>query len=315
MKASEIHKKRTGKALKITEDVVRNDKIYEEEDGEVPSRYRHLIPHLSTGSQSFDDRLNSYLTSVVAFRAALGEAAREAAVYANSEYQNSRGYELMAGSNDNNTSNGNPTTSPAPVRQRTGDFYAFDDNSASRVGHGEGRGNSSYVKRTNSSSFQRSVPYNIDASQSRTLQRGATANSINTTTMVTENDFAYLQNALVQEPLGDEYSPFTLELPANEARMFPRGYEPVHNPDVFFDLATHVQFTTEDYVRPHDGLKPLTFSPETESKNKEIIVAATENSQSPNGESRSWDEENRLFPLLNLDDSWTSFVNIDQNYT
>ncbi|BFZ56793.1 hypothetical protein PYCC9005_003841 [Savitreella phatthalungensis] len=70
-RASEIHKRRTGKALKISEQDVINEEMYEEEDDDLPSAYRNLNSHLYTGSSSFDARLQAYLANAVAFRKAL----------------------------------------------------------------------------------------------------------------------------------------------------------------------------------------------------------------------------------------------------
>ncbi|RCI12080.1 hypothetical protein L249_0089, partial [Ophiocordyceps polyrhachis-furcata BCC 54312] len=52
--ASDCHRRRTGKGLRITEDVVRNDDMYEEEDRGLPrcwQRMRNTIAPLSPGSQ------------------------------------------------------------------------------------------------------------------------------------------------------------------------------------------------------------------------------------------------------------------------
>lgn len=70
-RASEIHKKRTGKSLKVTEKDVLADEMYEEEDDELPAQYRNLNAHLQTGSSDFDARLQAYLANAVAFRKAL----------------------------------------------------------------------------------------------------------------------------------------------------------------------------------------------------------------------------------------------------
>jgi len=74
-RASEIHKKRTGRALRVTEQDVVNEEMYEEEDlMEAQSPYRHYLAHLRTGSKDFDDRLATYLANQVAVRKALDDA-------------------------------------------------------------------------------------------------------------------------------------------------------------------------------------------------------------------------------------------------
>ncbi|KAI9654465.1 MAG: hypothetical protein M1829_000921 [Trizodia sp. TS-e1964] len=73
-RASEIHKKRTGRGLKVTEQDVINEEMYEEEDDDLPMRYRRLAAHLQTGSADFDRQLTAYLTTQVAMRSALDQA-------------------------------------------------------------------------------------------------------------------------------------------------------------------------------------------------------------------------------------------------
>lgn len=73
-RASEIHKKRTGRSLRVTEQDVVNEEMYEEEDDDLPLQYRRLTAHLNTGSSDFNRRLAAYLTNSVAMRAALDQA-------------------------------------------------------------------------------------------------------------------------------------------------------------------------------------------------------------------------------------------------
>ena len=73
-RASEIHKRRTGRALRVTEQDVINEEMYEEEDDGLPLQYRRLTAHLQTGSSDFNRRLAAYLTSNVAMRSALDQA-------------------------------------------------------------------------------------------------------------------------------------------------------------------------------------------------------------------------------------------------
>lgn len=70
-RASEIHKKRTGRSLRVTEQDVINEEMYEEEDDDLPIQYRRLTQHLQTGSIDFNKRLSAYLTQHVAMRSAL----------------------------------------------------------------------------------------------------------------------------------------------------------------------------------------------------------------------------------------------------
>ncbi|KAI4189049.1 MAG: hypothetical protein L6R41_001716 [Letrouitia leprolyta] len=73
-RASEIHKRRTGRSLRVTEQDVVNEEMYEEEDDDLPVQYRRLTAHLQTGSADFNRRLSAYLTNHVAMRSALDQA-------------------------------------------------------------------------------------------------------------------------------------------------------------------------------------------------------------------------------------------------
>jgi len=64
--ASEIHKKRTGKGFKISEEIVMKEEMYEEEDDDLPRHYRALAAHLHTSSPDMNTRLSAYLTGQVA---------------------------------------------------------------------------------------------------------------------------------------------------------------------------------------------------------------------------------------------------------
>ncbi|QDS71439.1 hypothetical protein FKW77_003592 [Venturia effusa] len=67
-RASEIHKKRTGRGLRVTEQDVINEEMYEEEDDDLPSQYRRLQAHIASTADIFNGRLNAYLLSAVGTR-------------------------------------------------------------------------------------------------------------------------------------------------------------------------------------------------------------------------------------------------------
>ncbi|KAG9242361.1 hypothetical protein BJ878DRAFT_175853 [Calycina marina] len=73
-RASEIHKRRTGRSLRVTEQDVINEEMYEEEDDDLPMQYRRLAAYLTTNNADFNRRLNDYLTSHVAMRSALANS-------------------------------------------------------------------------------------------------------------------------------------------------------------------------------------------------------------------------------------------------
>lgn len=85
-RASEIHKRRTGRSLRVTEQDVINEEMYEEEDDDLPMQYRRLTAHLQTTNADFDRRLAAYLTNHVAMRSAIGQAVSEG--YSFSNYTN-----------------------------------------------------------------------------------------------------------------------------------------------------------------------------------------------------------------------------------
>lgn len=85
-RASEIHKRRTGRSLRVTEQDVINEEMYEEEDDDLPMQYRRLTAHLQTSNADFDRRLAAYLTNHVAMRAALGQAVSDS--YNPQQYSN-----------------------------------------------------------------------------------------------------------------------------------------------------------------------------------------------------------------------------------
>jgi len=62
-RASEIHKRRTGRALRVTEQDVINEEMYEEEDDDLQSQYRRLQAHLGSSADLFNGRLNAWVLS------------------------------------------------------------------------------------------------------------------------------------------------------------------------------------------------------------------------------------------------------------
>jgi len=64
--ASEIHKKRTGKGFKISEEIVMKEEMYEEEEDVVPRQFRLLGAHMRTGNSAMNERFDTYLSNSVA---------------------------------------------------------------------------------------------------------------------------------------------------------------------------------------------------------------------------------------------------------
>ncbi|TLS27293.1 hypothetical protein PpBr36_04331 [Pyricularia pennisetigena] len=71
--ASEIHKKRTGKGFKITEEIVSKEEMYEEEEDDLPMSIRASLGSLHTSSAHFNARMDAY----VAKHMGMAQMARE----------------------------------------------------------------------------------------------------------------------------------------------------------------------------------------------------------------------------------------------
>ncbi|KAK5108657.1 hypothetical protein LTR62_008148 [Meristemomyces frigidus] len=87
-RASEIHKRRTGRSLRVTEQDVINEEMYEEEDDDLPMQYRRLTAHLQTQNVDFNRRLQAYLVNQVAMRQAVGGAQNDAMQMGNQAFNN-----------------------------------------------------------------------------------------------------------------------------------------------------------------------------------------------------------------------------------
>jgi hypothetical protein len=75
-RASEIHKRRTGRSLRVTEQDVVNEEMYEEEDDDTPYQFRRLNAHL-THAYPQNDRLAAYLATNVSMRNMVQQAVHD----------------------------------------------------------------------------------------------------------------------------------------------------------------------------------------------------------------------------------------------
>ncbi|KAM3553618.1 hypothetical protein ARSEF4850_006836 [Beauveria asiatica] len=64
--ASDIHKRRTGKSFRITEDIVMKEEMYEEEDDDLPRSYRVLGANMQTSSADLNYRVGAYFNNRLA---------------------------------------------------------------------------------------------------------------------------------------------------------------------------------------------------------------------------------------------------------
>ncbi|KAK5674062.1 hypothetical protein LTS10_013192 [Elasticomyces elasticus] len=85
-RASEIHKRRTGRSLRVTEQDVVNEEIYEEEDEDLPMQSRRLTAYLQTHNTDFTRRFQAYLVNHVARRREVGQAALDGMQMSNQQF-------------------------------------------------------------------------------------------------------------------------------------------------------------------------------------------------------------------------------------
>ncbi|KAI1113995.1 hypothetical protein F5Y14DRAFT_441429 [Nemania sp. NC0429] len=64
--ASDIHRKRTGRGLKVSEEIVLREEMYEEMEDDMPRPYRYLAAHLHTNSPELNHRVSAYVASQTA---------------------------------------------------------------------------------------------------------------------------------------------------------------------------------------------------------------------------------------------------------
>ncbi|KAI1810395.1 hypothetical protein GGS20DRAFT_579928 [Poronia punctata] len=69
--ASEIHKRRTGRALKVSEELVEKEAMYEEVDDDIPRAYRYLTAQLQTSSPEMNRKLSDYVATSTALAASV----------------------------------------------------------------------------------------------------------------------------------------------------------------------------------------------------------------------------------------------------
>ncbi|RFU24574.1 hypothetical protein B7463_g11764, partial [Scytalidium lignicola] len=73
-RASKIHKHRTGRSLRITEQDVLDEEMYEEEDNKLSWQYRRLTAHIQTHPDLTNAKLSTYLADQVSLESAVDQA-------------------------------------------------------------------------------------------------------------------------------------------------------------------------------------------------------------------------------------------------
>ncbi|KAK3620147.1 hypothetical protein LTR56_023574 [Elasticomyces elasticus] len=86
-RASEVHRRRTGRSLRVTEQDVINEKMYEEdEDDNLPMQHRRLTAHLQTQKADSTQRVQTYLVNHFAVRQAVGQSAVDGMRMSNQQF-------------------------------------------------------------------------------------------------------------------------------------------------------------------------------------------------------------------------------------
>jgi hypothetical protein len=123
--ASEIHRKRTGRGLKVSEEIVQREEMYEEMEEDLPRSYRNLTAHLQTDSPEFNRRVSAYIASQTAMATIakynevnrrFSEAFPQAATYAH-QTQDSRYLSPLLKNTPVSPSLPEPTASPTNRKQ------------------------------------------------------------------------------------------------------------------------------------------------------------------------------------------------------
>ncbi|KAI1880160.1 hypothetical protein JX265_001781 [Neoarthrinium moseri] len=130
--ASEIHRRRTGRGLKVTEEIVIKEEMYEEEEDDLPRQFRYLTQHLQTNSPAMNQRVNAYVTTQAAMATMarynevnrlFSESFPTAAAY--QQQLNSSVYMTPLMDNNNNNAQFSPTSPTMPSPTTHGDSSVF----------------------------------------------------------------------------------------------------------------------------------------------------------------------------------------------
>lgn len=113
-RASEIHKKRTGRALRVTEQDVLNEEMYEEEDDDLPFAYRRMTAHMQIDDPEFHRKFQAYMATQMESRRMLSQVAM------NSRQQNPGLYGQGQGQGQGQVQGANPFMGANSMMQMPG---------------------------------------------------------------------------------------------------------------------------------------------------------------------------------------------------
>ncbi|KAI1619786.1 hypothetical protein EDD37DRAFT_192462 [Exophiala viscosa] len=255
-RASEIHKRRTGRSLRVTEQDVINEEMYEEEDDDLPMQYRRLTAHLQTGSTDFNRRLAAYLTNQVAMRSAMEQMVQNSyGQYPNGPYpQNQNMFPSPMLPPQNVAQSPQQSYRPAPYQSPHQPGY--------RSNHGRAYSMAAVPNNQASASPQTSAPPMLDQRRMSTpasIQPGDTKPDpeyIRQTQSATNGSFP---------PLWQDMGPFTTSLPPESQQMLAHapGFDS-NNPSYAMLMQGSDQLLSNPYYPWNDiqgGIKGMPVHP------------------------------------------------------
>lgn len=249
--------------------------MYEEEDDDLPLRYRRLTAHLQTGSADFNRRLAAYLTQQVAVRNMMGQMSQNPySQYLNMPYQPQGASMFPPPMMPQANLGQSPTTSyrsaPYPSPHQTGYRQSHNRSySMASLPNNKGPTSPNVSIQTPSLDQRRlSTPTNIHSS-GETQQSG---HAIDTDSIKPDLDYLrQTQSATFPQsgpfpPLWQDAGPFTTSLPPEAQQML--AYAPqfdVNDPNYAMLMQGSDQFISSPYYPWHDmnqsGLKGMPVHP------------------------------------------------------
>ena len=214
--ASDIHKKRTGKSFRITEDIVVKEEMYEEEDDDLPRSYKLLGPHMQTSSHEMNSKIDAYLSNKMAMAAYLAKSADDwrsneinqlfAKSFPNAGLQ---AQQITQGMSNGGCGGQTPQTCLSPVSPSTTHHQDRHESITP--------GSTSIMSPTSTHSVDNTVTTQTPTPVSDVLSQACMTAGFSTSDFDASSD------------MDSNYSPFTTELPNDIKMMMSRGID-LNNP-------------------------------------------------------------------------------------
>jgi len=255
-RASEIHKHRTGRSLRVTEQDVINEEMYEEEDDDLPMQYRRLTAHLQTGSADFNRRLAAYLTNQVAMRTAMEQIANNSyGQYSNAPYQqNSNAFPSPMLPPQNTVQSPQSTYRSAP--------YPNPHHPNFKSNHGRALSMASIPNQNQGSTSPSTTTQTTMVDQ----RRMSTPAAINASDAKADSEYMrQTQSTTNFPPLWQDMGPFTTSLPPESQQMLAHapGFDS-NDPSYAMLMHGSDQYISDPYYPWHDmqgGIKGMPVHP------------------------------------------------------